>query len=169
MKEVCPRIEDKERHQFMYNVAVDHDPKNLEKFKGFLRDAIAMNREGVADVFGVEDDLNTVTDEIALNIAQLEKVFILGQVNINVPNANTFHAFRHLSMERLHKWTLRSKRWREEWQSRSFWPRSSLPRLSTQIPKHRFSVPWRHSILLCGNSVPPFITPKPTRTILLLN
>jgi hypothetical protein len=46
----------------------------LEKFAGFLREAIAMNRGTVADSFGVEDDLNAVTDELNMNIAQLEKV-----------------------------------------------------------------------------------------------
>ncbi len=50
------------------------DPKNLEKLAGYLRDAIAMNRDMVSDAFGVEDDLNTVTDDVNLSIAQLEKV-----------------------------------------------------------------------------------------------
>lgn len=34
-----------------------------------------MNRGTVADAFGVEDDLNANTDELNMNIAQLEKVF----------------------------------------------------------------------------------------------
>jgi hypothetical protein len=60
---------------------VDKDPKNMEKFAGFLRDAIAMNRGTVADAFGVEDDLNAVTDEINMNIAQLEKALDHGTVS----------------------------------------------------------------------------------------
>ena len=56
--------------------AVEKDPKNLEKFAGFLRDAIAMNRGAVADAFGIEDDMNTATDELNMNIAQLEKVIL---------------------------------------------------------------------------------------------
>lgn len=50
------------------------DPKNLEKLAGFLREAIAMNRDVVADAFGLEDDLNTVTEDLNRNIAELEKV-----------------------------------------------------------------------------------------------
>jgi hypothetical protein len=37
-------------------------------------EAIAMNCGTVADAFGVEDDLNAVTNELNMNIAQLEKV-----------------------------------------------------------------------------------------------
>lgn len=53
---------------------VEKDPKNLEKLAGFLRDAIAMNRSTVADAFGLEDDMNAVTEDLNRNIAQLEKV-----------------------------------------------------------------------------------------------
>jgi hypothetical protein len=59
---------------FFFPLSVDKDPKNLEKFAGFLREAIAMNRGTIVDAFGLQDDLNAVTEELNMNIAQLEKV-----------------------------------------------------------------------------------------------
>jgi hypothetical protein len=78
-------------HSFVFSLIfcliVEKDLKNMEKFAGFLREAIAMNfllcaldispvqvnRGTVAYAFGVEDDLNAVTNELNMNIAQLSK------------------------------------------------------------------------------------------------